>query len=131
MAAQLLNDFFAEADAAAAGKQTRVAKLRFAHAEIVIPFAAALGLQNMSEQLPRATTYSYQNSPWRGAEVAPMAANIQWDLFQNTAGRTLVRMLYNERETDFKPLCAYAKTAPGSHYYDYAKLKNCYKQNKH
>ncbi|MRW88998.1 histidine-type phosphatase [Duganella sp. FT80W] len=127
MAAPLLNDFFAEADAAAAGKQTRVAKLRFAHAEIVIPFAAALGLQGMSEQLPRAATYSYQSSAWRGAAVAPMAANIQWDLYRNGAGRTLVRMLYNERESDFKPACERAKIAPNSHYYDYQQLKRCYK----
>ncbi len=127
MASKLLDDFFAEADAIDSGKQVTAAKLRFAHAEIVIPFASALGLPGMSEQLPRAATYSYDNSPWRGAQVAPMAANIQWDLYQNAAGRTLVRMLYNERETAFKPACNHARIASSSYFYDYQQLKSCYK----
>lgn len=127
MAAPLLDDFFAEADAIAAGDRAHAAKLRFTHAEIVIPFAAALGLAGMSEQLPRDATFDYGNSPWRGARVAPMAANIQWDLFQDAGGRTLVRMLYDERETDFKAACADAKIAPASHYYDYARLRACYR----
>jgi hypothetical protein len=127
MAGALLDEFFTEADAIAAGKRTRAATLRFAHAEIVIPFASALGLAGMSEQLPRAAAYSYENSPWRGEKVAPMAANIQWDLFQDANGSTLVRMLYNERETDFKPACASAKTSPSSHFYDYRQLRRCYK----
>ena len=127
MAGALLDDFFAEADAIAAGKRANGAKLRFAHAEIVIPFASALGLAGMSEQLPRTATYSYDNSLWRGEKVAPMAANIQWDLYQNAAGRTLVRMLYNERETAFKPACDHARIAPASYFYDYKQLKSCYK----
>lgn len=128
MAQVLVDDFFNEADAVAAGLRAHVAKLRFAHAEIVIPMASALGIATMSEQLPRAATYSYNNSPWRGAAVAPMAANLQWDLYQDGSGRTLVRMLYNERETDFKPACAAAKIRPASHFYDYQQLKGCYKQ---
>jgi len=127
MAGALLDDFFAETDAIATGKRANAAKLRFAHAEIVIPFASALGLPGMSEQLPRAATYSYDNSPWRGAHVAPMAANIQWDLYQNAAGRTLVRMLYNERETAFKPACDHARISSRSYFYDYQRLKRCYK----
>jgi hypothetical protein len=127
MAGALVADFFREADAIDAGRRANAAKLRFAHAEIVIPFASALGLSSMSEQLPRATTYSYDNSPWRGVQVAPMAANIQWDVYQNGAGRTLVRMLYNERETDFNMACDAARIAPASHFYDYRQLKSCYK----
>ncbi|KQQ31870.1 histidine acid phosphatase [Duganella sp. Leaf126] len=126
MADKLLADFFAEADAIDSGKRAHAAKLRFAHAEIVIPLASALGLAGMSEQLPRAATYSYANSRWRGAQVAPMAANIAWDLYQNRAGRTLVRMLYNERETAFKPACDGARIAAHSFYYDYRQLKRCY-----
>lgn len=127
MAAPLVDGFFKETDAVAAGDLSHAAKLRFAHAEIIIPLASALGLRGMAEQQPRAATYSYQNSPWRGAEVAPMAANIQWDVYQNAAGKTLVRMLYNERETSFKPACDHARIAPSSHFYDYKQLKRCYK----
>lgn len=127
MAGALLDDFFAETDTIANGDLSHAAKLRFAHAEIVIPFASALGLPGMSGQLPRAATYSYESSPWRGAQVAPMAANIQWDVYKNAAGRTLVRMLYNEKEMDFKSACNDARIAPASHFYDYSKLKRCYK----
>lgn len=126
MAQALLDDFFSEVDAVAKGDLSHAAKLRFAHAEIVIPMAAILGLPGMSEQLPRATSYSYANSTWRGDAVAPMAANIQWDVYTNDQGRTLVRMLYNEKEADFKRDCEQAKIAPASHYYDYAGLRACY-----
>lgn len=123
MAAPLLADFFNEADAIDQGQRPHLAKLRFAHAEIVIPMASLLGL---GQQLPRATTYSYQNSIWRGEQIAPMAANIQWDLYQDASGGTLIRMLYNERETAFKPACDRARLTPHSHFYDYKQLKACY-----
>ncbi|MYM86453.1 histidine-type phosphatase [Rugamonas sp. FT82W] len=126
MAQALLDDFFGEVDAVAKGDLSHAAKLRFAHAEIVIPMAAILGLPGMSEPLPRAVTFSYANSNWRGEAVAPMAANIQWDIYVNDEGRTLVRMLYNEKETDFKRACDHAKLSPVSHFYDYARLRACY-----
>ncbi|MBB5607462.1 MULTISPECIES: histidine-type phosphatase [unclassified Janthinobacterium] len=126
MADTLLGDFFSEVDAVAGGDLSHAAKLRFSHAEIVIPMAAILGLPGMAVQLPRATMYDYANNPWRGATVAPMAANIQWDVYTDGKGNTLVRMLYNEKETDFKPVCDSARIAPASHFYRYAQLKSCY-----
>lgn len=129
MAQTLLDDFFSEVDAVAKGDLSHAAKLRFAHAEIVIPMAAILGLPGMSEPLPRAVKFSYDNSHWRGEAVAPMAANIQWDVYVNDEGRTLVRMLYNEKEADFKRACDQAKLNPASHFYDYARLRACYLPN--
>jgi hypothetical protein len=126
MAQILEDDFFKEVDAIAAGDTSRVAKLRFTHAEIIVPFAAKLGLRGMSEPLPDGSVFSYDASAWRGEQVSPMAANVQWDVARNGAGRLLVRMLYNERETDFKPACDGARLAAGSHYYDYQGLKACY-----
>ena len=41
-------------------------------------------------------------------------------------GKLLVKMLYNEKETDFKAACDGAKKAGTAHYYDYAALKSCY-----
>jgi hypothetical protein len=35
-------------------------------------------------------------------------------------------MMLNEQETDFTAACDSARHAPGSRYYDYAKLKTCY-----
>ena len=126
MAQILEDDFFNEVDAIAKGNLGHVAKLRFAHAEIVIPFASKMGLKNVLQQQPLATLYSYANNPWRGDYVAPMAANMQWDVVKNSSGTVLVKMLYNEKETDFKAACDNARFATGSHYYDYAKLKTCY-----
>lgn len=126
MAQGLQDDFFAEVDAIEKGNLAHLAKLRFAHAEIVIPFVTGLGIAHAATPLPAALTYSYANNPWRGEEVAPMAANVQWDVLRNAEGRVLVRMLLNEKETAFKPACDGARIAPASRYYDYTRLKACY-----
>lgn len=125
MAQILEDDFFDEIDAIAAGDRSHAAKLRFAHAEIVVPFASKLGLKDVLVQVPAGELYSYGTNPWRGATVAPMAANVQWDVYAK-GDSLIVKMLYDEKETDFKSACDGAKIAPQSHYYDYAKLAACY-----
>lgn len=125
MAKVLQDDFFNEVDAIARGDLTRAAKLRFTHAEIVIPFTSIMNLKNVFVPTPQAQTYTYANNPWRGDQVSPMAANMQWDVYRNGA-QLIVKMLYNERETDFQAACDGAKIAAGSHFYDYAGLKRCY-----
>lgn len=122
----LQDDFFAEIEAIAHGDLSHGAKLRFTHAEIIVPFASQLGFKGVFAPVPKADTYSYENNPWRGELVSPMAANIQWDVFRNAAGSLLVKMLYNERETDFKAACDGARHASGSHFYDFDKLEACY-----
>ena len=83
-------------------------------------------MQPANEQ-PKATVYSHANNPWRGEDLSPMAANMQWDMFRSsTDGRLLVKMLYNEKETDFKAACDSAKISATSHFYDYAGLRRCY-----
>lgn len=126
MAKIIEDDFFAEVDAIARGNLAHAAKLRFTHAEIMIPFASKMQLKGVFQQLPFASQYAYSNNVWRGEYVSPMAANLQWDVFRDARGKLLVRMLYNEKETDFKAACDSAKIAPTSHYYDYGKLKGCY-----
>ncbi|MBM3115411.1 histidine-type phosphatase [Jeongeupia naejangsanensis] len=126
MATALREDFFNEVDAIAKGQLGRAAKLRFTHAEIIIPFASSLGLANVYVPVPKAQTYSYDNNPWRGELVSPMAANVQWDVYRDAGGRLLVKMLYNERETAFKADCEGARFKAGSNFYDYGKLKACY-----
>lgn len=128
MAGALLADFFGEIDAVADGSSRHAAKFRFAHAETIIPFASRLQLPGIFAPLPAAQDYQYANNPWRGERVAPYAANIQWDTFRNRDGALLVRMLYNEKEMDFKAGCDGARLAAGSHFYVYGKLKACYGQ---
>ncbi|CAM2190707.1 Histidine-type phosphatase [Burkholderia cepacia] len=125
MAKVLQDDFFGEVDAIARGDLTHAAKLRFTHAEIMIPFASIMNLKNVFVPTPQAQTYTYANNPWRGDQVSPMAANMQWDVYRD-GSRLIVKMLYNERETDFQAACDGAKLTPGSHFYDYAGLKQCY-----
>ena len=55
-----------------------------------------------------------------------MAANVQWDVYRDGTGTLLVKMLYNERETDLKAGCDNARYAAFSHFYSYDKLKACY-----
>jgi hypothetical protein len=126
MAGMLLEDFFLEADVIADGGRQHAAKLRFAHAETIIPLAALMGLKNAAQASPQALLYNYQNNPWRGAEIAPMAANIQWDMYVDQVGHSLVRLLYNEADSDFKAACDSARISPHSHFYDYRKLRVCY-----
>ena len=125
MAQILENDFFNEVDAIAKGNLSHGAVLRFTHAEEIIPFATILGLQVAATSTPNANTYTYDNNAWRGSSFGS-GANVQWDVYGNGSGSLLVRMLYNEKETDFKPACDSARYAPGSHFYDYAGLKACY-----
>lgn len=126
MAQVLEDDFFAEVDAIARGDLAHAAKLRFTHAEVMIPFAAKMELPRVFQPVPLSGRYTYETNVWRGEYVSPMATNMQWDVFRDAAGTLLVRMLYNERETDFKAACDGAKIAPGSHYYEYTALRACY-----
>ncbi len=58
MSQALLDDFFAEQDAIAAGRLTHAAKLRFTHAEIIIPFATRLRIANAALPAAAADTYT-------------------------------------------------------------------------
>lgn len=124
MAKVLADDFFTSLSDVATGKSTMAARLRFTHAEIVIPFAAYMQLPGSEQPTSAATLYTYDNNPWRGATVSPLSANIQWDAYKNASGSVIVRMLYNEKETRFKADCN--SISAGSYFYDFAELKRCY-----
>ncbi|WP_203620589.1 histidine-type phosphatase [Streptomyces sp. SID8499] len=132
MAGVLLDDLFAQVEAKADGTGGKGAVLRFTHAEEIEPLAALMGLPGSTEPAAPGRAYTYRDNPWRGAEVAPMAANIQWDLYAGTPapGRSgepvtyLVRMLYNEKETAFKPSCE--PVAKGSYFYRLDELERCF-----
>jgi len=123
MAGVLLDDLFATLEAERDGTSGLVAKLRFTHAEEIMPLASLLGLPGSTVQQRTGDLFTYADNPFRGAEVAPMAANIQWDLFRK-GDRYLVRMLDDERETAFKASCA--PLSKGSTFYDLDELESCY-----
>jgi hypothetical protein len=60
------------------------------------------------------------------APAMPKSSCLLWDVYRDPSGTPLVKMLCNERETDFRPTCDSAHYATGSHYYRYEKLKACY-----
>jgi hypothetical protein len=137
VAQPLLDDFFATIDARVAGSDV-AATFRFAHAETIVPFAALLRLPGSTVSAPDnaapatiADVYNYDDNPWRGAEVTPMAANIQWDIVSregidpatSAAYTPRVRMLYDEREIAFNESCT--PIADGSHWYKVTELKSC------
>ncbi len=80
----LKQDLFQQVDAVVNKAQPYKAVLGFAHAEIIIPLATSLDLHNMMQPLPLRQTYNYSTSTWRGEVVSPMAANVQWDIYQIT-----------------------------------------------
>ncbi|MEX0143085.1 histidine-type phosphatase [Massilia sp. LMS1-1-1.1] len=122
----LRDDFFKEVDALAKGDLRHAAKLRFTHAEMIIPLASAMGLKEALAPLPASASDSHAGPRWRGQSISPLAANMQWDVYRNGAGQLIVRLLYNEKETPFQAACDGARIAPGSVFYDYAGLKACY-----
>ncbi|MGW1210571.1 histidine-type phosphatase [Streptomyces sp. NPDC002499] len=123
MAGVLLDDFFTQIEAEKAGTSTLGAELRFTHAEEIIPLAALMGLPGSTKPAKPGQPYTYADNPWRGANVAPLGSNIQWDVFKK-GGQYLVRMLYNEKETSFKPSCHPIRK--GSKFYDFAELERCF-----
>uniref|UniRef100_A6VRM7 Multiple inositol polyphosphate phosphatase 1 n=1 Tax=Marinomonas sp. (strain MWYL1) TaxID=400668 RepID=A6VRM7_MARMS len=124
MASALEDDFFNEIKGVQDGTNTKAAKIRFAHAETIIPFAAQMQLKGSETGVSRDTGYTLQTSPWRGGWVSPYSANIQWDVYRNQAGSLLVKMLYNEKEIAFKDSCKPIST--GSYFYQFSELTRCY-----
>ncbi|MFJ8104728.1 histidine-type phosphatase [Streptomyces sp. NPDC096132] len=123
MADVLLDDFFRQVEAKKAGTSTLGAELRFTHAEEIIPLAALMGLPGSTKPATPTAPYTYATNPWRGAEVAPLGSNIQWDVFKK-GDDYLVRMLYNEKETAFKAACH--PVSKGSKFYDLNELEHCF-----
>lgn len=130
IAKPLLKDMFNQVEAVANGQQAypHVAKLRFAHAEQIMPLAALLKVEGSTQQANPNILYSQKNNEWRGGWVTPYSANIQWDVYKNSANgsETLVKMFYNEKEIAFKTGCA---VYPGTQYfYSLTELKRCYSE---
>ncbi|GGW38293.1 lipoprotein [Streptomyces lucensis JCM 4490] len=123
MAGVLLDDLFQQVEAKRAGTSDLGAELRFTHAEELVPLAALMGLPGSTRPATPGSPYTYSGNPWRGADVSPLGANIQWDVFEKD-GRYLVRMLYNEKETPFRAGCR--PISANSAFYDLDELERCF-----
>ncbi|GGJ28479.1 hypothetical protein GCM10010121_044790 [Streptomyces brasiliensis] len=123
MAGVLLDDLFKKAEAKRDGTSDLGAELRFTHAEEIIPLAALMGLPESTQGVTEEQPFTYATNPWRGSDVAPLGANVQWDLYRK-GNSYLVRMLYNEKETAFKAGCV--PVSKGSKFYDLDELERCF-----
>ncbi|WP_436326980.1 histidine-type phosphatase [Brevibacterium sp. FAM 27836] len=123
MAGGLLADMLDAIDGVATGETRQAADFRFAHAEEIIPLAALMELPGSSRQQEPDSLFSYENNEWRGSQIAPMGANIQWDVFADNSDDVLVRMLYNEEQTAFGLDCR--PIDEGSYFYEQAELQRC------
>lgn len=112
------------------GEHQHIAKLRFAHAETIIPLVALMKLVGSRQGAEVGTLMNQDNNEWRGGWVSPYAANIQWDVYQNADDKqVLVKMLYNEKEVAFKEGC---KPVDGTKFfYTFDELKRCYAYGSH
>jgi hypothetical protein len=127
MAKPLLTDFFSAINEYVEGRSSVGTHLRFAHAETVIPFACLLQIPGLCNQpVHSSELYTYENNPWRGDRCAPMATNIQWEIYQHEthSNQILIRMLYNEMEVRFKDDCQ--PLTSDSYFYDFNELKRAY-----
>ena len=104
-----------------------VAKLRFAHAEAIIPLVALMKLEGSRQGAEVGTLMTQENNEWRGGWVSPYTANIQWDVYRNDDQQVLVKMLYNEKEVAFKEGCT--PVANTKFFYTFDELKRCYGYN--
>ncbi|CAF0907595.1 unnamed protein product [Adineta steineri] len=135
MAQILLDDFFLNSEKCSKLDPTHFLRARFTHAETIIPFAALLKLPNKSDQQTAINEiYTYENNPWRGAEISPMTANIQWDIYRHRNysksrdvehQEILIRMLLNECPIQFKYECK-SYSLEHKFFYTLDELKQCY-----
>jgi multiple inositol-polyphosphate phosphatase/2,3-bisphosphoglycerate 3-phosphatase len=123
IAAPLLVDFLNSGDEfISTGKLT--AKLRFAHAETIAPFAALLDIESACEPVLPDKILEY-NKVWKCEEIIPMSANIQWIFFYSKSkNEYLVEILLNEKQVAIHGL----KNSGTDCYYKWNDLKNHYMQ---
>ena len=94
IAAPLLQDMIATADSVISGKLAISAKLRFGHAETLMPLMSLLqapGCYYLTNY------YDTLADNWKDYESFPMAANLQMIYFRGPSGRIYVRTDFNEK----------------------------------
>jgi len=122
-AAALVRDMVERAEGWLAGETAHAVTVRFSHAQALMPLAAFLGIQGASEEVDPGELYRYETNPWRSALASPMSANVQWDVYRNESGVTLVRMLHQEGEARFAPNC---EPWGGTEvFYELAEIRRC------
>lgn len=83
-------------------------KLRFAHAETIMPFISLLGL--FQDESPLLWNSTLTNRAWRTSEICPFSANVAFALY-NCEGTHKIQVLVNEEPVQL-PSCKGATYCP-------------------
>jgi len=100
----LLDDFFTTMESAISSGFVQQARLRFAHAETLIPFVSILGL--FDDEAIHGELLQY-NSPWkdtrlwRSSDLGSFMTNIMFVLYECDGPNYVVKLLQNEKEVPF------------------------------
>lgn len=95
VAVPLLVDFINAADDYIKSSKYN-ARLRFAHAETIAPFAALLRISSADKV---AVDLTYLSDSWQASKVIPLSSNIQWVFYKSKSKPGyLVKILLNEKE---------------------------------
>ena len=100
-----------------------LASFRFTHAQVMMPVATWLRLENAWPGSQPEHLYHYATHGWRSAEISPMADNLQWEIWSDDKGKRILRMLNNETEVRFPPECRSLKD--DSYFYRLTEVARC------
>lgn len=100
VAKPLLNEMLMRIDSALAAGSDVAADLSFGHDVTLMPLISHIGIRGMHEKL----SFEEVNGRWDSADFICMGSNIQMIFYKNKAGDILVKLLYNEKETDIPAL---------------------------
>ena len=103
-----------------------LATFRFTHAQVMMPVATWLRLAQAWPGTEPERLYHYDTHAWRSAEIAPMSANLQWEIWHNDDDQRLVRMLHNETQVRFPAPCN--SHLPDSYFYRLEEVRRCLQQ---
>lgn len=91
----LLKDFIDKADKAIVSGET-AATLRFGHDSTLMPLMALVGIDEFDDRHSESDPIT---AKWDLGTYVCMASNVQMVFYHNKAGKILVKILYNEKET--------------------------------
>ena len=100
IATDLLQDLISTTDDFISGSAPEVARLRFGHAETLMPLLSLLRLKGCYYMTNYFDTVALH---WRDFYVVPMSANLQMILFRSSTGRFYLRVDLNEQPVPLIP----------------------------
>ncbi len=110
---ELWEDIVERADAAIAGNKCCL-DLRYGHDTGLLPFLVMMNINNVMSKVKKLDEF---HTTFADFKVIPMAANIQFVFYRNSANKIIVKVLVNEEEAT---LPIKAQSGP---YYDWEEVK--------